>query len=426
MKRRLKLLFAAQTERYVARLFRDHPNLKLVAVGGSVGKTSTKLAIAAVLSQKYRVQHHEGNYNDLISVPLAILGLPVPALYNPLAWFKTWRRAGRVAKSDYPYDVVLVELGTDQPGDMPAFMKHLRPDIGVLTATTPEHMEMFKTEAAVIAEELALAYGSQVAIINSDDEGLKAHRTKLGQRVVTFGSAGEVHFEGHDRTSRGTWDTTLYFGNQFITKVATKVIAHHSFYALAAAAAVGRELGLSAEQIAHGLAAFRPVPGRMNPLIGLNDSLIIDDSYNASPDAVVAALQALGSIGAGRKIAVLGSMNELGEYSKEGHERVGSACGKLDLLVTVGSDAANYLVPAAQAAGLKAGQIKSFQTPYQAGNYLKSLIKSGDTVLIKGSQNRVFTEEAAALLLADPADRSKLVRQTPNWLKIKHEQFPDG
>ncbi|HSX14692.1 MAG TPA: UDP-N-acetylmuramoyl-tripeptide--D-alanyl-D-alanine ligase [Candidatus Saccharimonadales bacterium] len=424
MKRSFKLLFASVLEGYVRRLRQANPELKLVAVGGSVGKTSTKLAIASVLKQKFRVNHHEGNYNDPISVPLSILGLEVPALYNPLAWLATFKAARRVVRTDYNYDVALVELGTDQPGDIPAFMKFLKPDVGVVTATVPEHMLQFKTKQAVIDEEFGLARGSKVAVINGDDEGLKMRQSELKQKVITYGQSGAVHFTLTSISQNHTLSGQLDLGQKVIN-VETNVVAEHSLYALMAAAAVGQELGLSQTEIASGLADFKPVAGRMNLLNGVNNSLIIDDSYNASPDAVVAALAALAKIATGRKIAVLGSMNELGDYAREGHELVGAACGQLDLLITIGRQAQDILVPAAVKAGLKAGQIKSFMSPYAAGKYLKPLIQPGDTILVKGSQNGVFSEEAAAQVLRNLADRSKLVRQTAQWQATKKEQFED-
>lgn len=415
-------MIAGQLQRLVQALERRNPQLRIVAVGGSVGKTSTKLAIAATLAQKYTVNHHEGNYNDPISVPLSIMNLPVPALYNPFAWLFTFYKANKIVRAPYRWEIIVVELGTDQPGDIPHFMKYLSPDIGVVTATTPEHMEMFKIPEAVIEEEFGLALGSKIAVINGDDAGIRSRIKELPHKVVTYGESGAVHFGDQTVRLDGGISATLHLGEQTIS-VKTNVIAQHSLYALAAAAAVGQELGLSAKQIATGITNFHPVAGRMNPLPGVNDSLIIDDSYNASPDAVVAALETLQQTAQGRAIAILGSMNELGDYARTGHELVGAACGDLDLLVTIGRDAQNLLVPAAKKAGLKSEQIQSFLSPYQAGEFVKGLVRTGDTILVKGSQNGVFSEEAAGKLLRNDSDRSKLVRQSPDWMAKKEAQF---
>jgi UDP-N-acetylmuramoyl-tripeptide--D-alanyl-D-alanine ligase len=124
----------------VKRLYKKN-NIKVVGVVGSIGKTSTKLAIARVLSAKYKVRYQDGNYNDLVTVPLIFFGEPEPSLYNPLAWLATFWRNQRQVNKSYPYDVVVVELGSDTSGLISEFRAYLRLDIAVITAITPEHME---------------------------------------------------------------------------------------------------------------------------------------------------------------------------------------------------------------------------------------------------------------------------------------------
>jgi UDP-N-acetylmuramoyl-tripeptide--D-alanyl-D-alanine ligase len=164
----------------------------------------------------------------------------------------------------------------------------------------------------------------------------------------------------------------------------------------------------------------------MHSLPGLNGSTIIDDTYNSSPDAVVAALGTLAHMPVtGRRIALLGSMNELGDESPRYHREVGAAAAGMDMLVTVGDMANTHLGPAAVAAGLDPTRFRSAQSPYAAADYLALILQPGDVVLAKGSQNRVFAEEAVKYLLADPADRVHLVRQSKSWLKAKARQFSD-
>jgi UDP-N-acetylmuramoyl-tripeptide--D-alanyl-D-alanine ligase len=160
----------------------------------------------------------------------------------------------------------------------------------------------------------------------------------------------------------------------------------------------------------------------MRRLVGINNSTIIDDTYNASPEAVSAALKTLYRLDAPQKIAVLGNMNELGKFSAEAHRQIGEQCDpkQLDLVVTIGPDANKYLAPAAEKKGCKVG---TFSDPYQAGEFVKLQIKPGALVLVKGSQNKVFAEEAVKTLLADPVDASKLVRQSRYWMKIKAKNF---
>jgi UDP-N-acetylmuramoyl-tripeptide--D-alanyl-D-alanine ligase len=136
-----------------------------------------------------------------------------------------------------------------------------------------------------------------------------------------------------------------------------------------------------------------------------------------------AALETLYRVRAPQKIAVLGNMNELGGYSQIEHEKIGNYCDahEIDLLITIGPDANKYLAPAARAKGC---EVKSFKDPYSIAEFLRPLVKEDSVILVKGSQNKVFAEETVKLLLADPADANKLVRQSKQWLKIKQKAFP--
>jgi UDP-N-acetylmuramoyl-tripeptide--D-alanyl-D-alanine ligase len=163
----------------------------------------------------------------------------------------------------------------------------------------------------------------------------------------------------------------------------------------------------------------------MQRLKGIKDSLILDESYNASPDAVMAALDSLYQMQAPQKIALLGNMNELGDLSKQAHIDVGEYCEakQLDLVVTLGPDANKYLAPAAEAKGC---QVKIFTHPSKAGQFIRDQIKTGATILVKGSQNTVYAEEAIKELLADPGDAKLLVRQSKDWLLKKEASFKNS
>jgi UDP-N-acetylmuramoyl-tripeptide--D-alanyl-D-alanine ligase len=162
----------------------------------------------------------------------------------------------------------------------------------------------------------------------------------------------------------------------------------------------------------------------MNMLKGLNGSKIIDDSYNASLETVIAGLDTIDQL-SGRKIAVLGSMNELGSHSIKSHREVGEKAAKVvDLLVTIGTPAEEHLASSAAQAGLSQEAIKVFRTPYEAGHYLKPIVKKGDIVLVKGSQDGVYSEETARILLDPSIDASAvLVRQSATWKKRKKKAF---
>jgi UDP-N-acetylmuramoyl-tripeptide--D-alanyl-D-alanine ligase len=181
-------------------------------------------------------------------------------------------------------------------------------------------------------------------------------------------------------------------------------------------------MGLGQQEVIDGLSAIRPVNGRMNILRGLLDSTIIDDTYNSSPAAAVAALQTLYLFPSKQKIAVLGSMNELGEFSQKAHEEVGAVCDPtlLDWVVTIGNDAEKFLAPAAAKRGC---QIRSFKSPYEAGAFVHSVLHPKATILAKGSQNGVFAEEALKILLHSTEEESQLVRQSSDWIARKEAMF---
>lgn len=404
----------------VRRLIKAH-RPKIVAVTGSVGKTSTKSAIAHVLSGKYRVLAHKGNYNSAIGLPLAIFKHSTPGwLANPFAWISIIFRNEGAIRSVPEYDVWVLEMGAERKGEIAKFLEYIHPDIGVVTAIKGVHMDegQFGSLDEILSEKWQLAAKSKTSLANCEDAVLKKQKSDL-----TYGvDSGDYHF------ANLAFDETGFKGKLKVrakdTVVSGGIIARHSLYALAAAAGVGDQFEMTPGEIAAQIASFEPAHGRMNILAGKHGTLIIDDSYNSHPDTAAAALETLYSLTAkGRKIGIIGSMNELGQSSEAGHEYVGENCAKLDLLVTVGDKARDLIVPAAQKAGLSHTKIRSFDNPYRAGEFVLANLRSGDIVLAKGSQNGVFTEEAVKQLLANKEDASKLVRQSPEWLERKKRSF---
>jgi UDP-N-acetylmuramyl pentapeptide synthase len=195
----------------------------------------------------------------------------------------------------------------------------------------------------------------------------------------------------------------------------------------AAAFAAGDLMGLTHGEITAGLKKLRAVPGRMNILAGIEGTTILDDTYNSSPASVRASLELLTAWPvAGRRIAILGSMNELGSDGPKYHTEAGVLASGVDLLVTVGDLANRYLAPAAIHAGLDPSMSITAASPYAAGQHLKLLVRPDDVILAKGSQNGVFCEEAIKILLGNPEDAAQLVRQSPAWKKSKARQFSDA
>lgn len=411
---------------YVRRYFVAHPEVKLVAVAGSVGKTSAKMAIATVLAQRFRVRLHEGNHNTDISTQLAILGIEYPGkLKSITGWVKIFRAARKRIKQPTDTDIIVQELGIGRVGEMATFASYLRPDIGVITAVTPEHMEFFGTIEAVAQEELSLANFSKIAIINRDDIDGRFADFLTNPAIDTYGTtaAAEYRFEIQNFSLTDGYSVNFIapeFPEQTLATI--HLVGEHSLRPAMAAATVAIKLGMTSQDIATGLALIRPVPGRMNPLRGQDESMIIDDTYNSSPAAASAAIQTLYSIEAPQRIAILGSMNELGTSSAEEHKRIGELCdpNMLSWVITIGSEAEQYLAPAARGRGC---QVKSFASALDAGSFVHSVLEKDAVVLAKGSQGGIYAEEAVAVLLHETHDDHELVRQSAAWRTEKDRFF---
>lgn len=413
-------------ERFVQSYFAKHPEVKLVVVAGSVGKTSTKMAIGTVLAQRYRVRLHEGNHNTSFSAPLAILGIEYPENVKSIkAWRAVFKAAQQRIAQPADVDVIVQELGVDHPGDMALFAKYLKPDIAVITGVTPEHMEFFGTIEAVAQEELAAANFSKIAIINRDDIEGRFAEFLQNAAVDTYGTtaAAEYRFEVEDFDIKNGYKGKL-IGLEFKEPVDANihVLGEHALRPAIGAAAVGAKLGMLPMDVAKGLAAVHPVAGRMNLLRGIEESMIIDDSYNSSPAAATAALQTLYSIDTPQRIAILGSMNELGATSADAHKALGELCDPslLAWVITIGQEAETHLAPAAKSKGC---QVKSFQSAIEAGAFARSVIEPSAAVLVKGSQGNIYAEEAVKLLLHETHEDRELVRQSPKWLETKRAFF---
>lgn len=406
------------------RRLREKHSFRIVGVVGSIGKTSTKRAIAETLGSELRVRYQAGNYNDLASVPLVFFGHNLPSLFNPFAWLRVFIINERILAAPYPFDVVVVELGTDGPGQIASFVKYIELDLAVVTSIAPEHMEYFTDLDAVASEELSVANYAKKLIMNADLVDQK-YLSEI-DNPITYSIRKAADYRGKSGLfSKGTSDISVTKHNKTIALGRLPIFSEAQIYSAVAASAVWHEIGLEPKGLVSALGAITPVPGRMQLLQGIKGSTIIDDSYNASPEAVTAALDTLYKLPASHKIALLGNMNELGSYSKDAHVFVGEYCNpkEIDELITIGPDANAYLADTAQKQGCR---VSSFDSPYAAGEYLRSVVQKDSLILVKGSQNRVFVEEAIKSILENANDASKLVRQSDDWTAIKQAQFTDA
>lgn len=410
-------------------LARHHP--KVVAVAGSVGKTTTRRAVAAVLRRSFRTRESHKNFNNELGVPLSIFGEQVSGGQNPWTWLGIIGRAAWLAYGpkigDYPA-VLVLEMATDHPGDLAYLTKLARPDVAVVTAISEEHTEFLGDLDGVAKEEgtVVEALSPQgVAILNADDPRVMAMKSRTQARVITFGFAesADVRASGaHLESALGSYFLRfdLAMADATYPVNVSGVIGNGNVSASAAAAATGLALGIEPNLIPYGLAEFQPPPGRLRVIPSIKGTTLIDDTYNSSPQAAELALETLAEFPVAegtRRYAALGDMLELGNLTEESHRRVGECAAKVgvDVLIGVGPLSIETC-RAAVASGMSQDRVFHVANAAEAGRFLQERINTGDLILIKGSQG-VRMEKVTKELMAEPERAAELlVRQTPDWL----------
>ncbi|HEY4483174.1 MAG TPA: UDP-N-acetylmuramoyl-tripeptide--D-alanyl-D-alanine ligase [Candidatus Paceibacterota bacterium] len=417
-----------------ARLMLSRHKTHIIGVTGSVGKTSTKDAIAAALSTSLAVRKNEKSYNSEFGVPLTILNLK-SAWSSPFGWLINiiiglWR-----ACTDYlpTSSYFVLEVGADHPGDIGRLVKWLKPVMGVVTgfgSEVPVHVEFFPSIESLVAEKGKLLESlpeDGVAFINRDDARSWDMRSLTRARVVSFGTSADSMTKA-DGVRISYDEGGKPKGTSFRVDIAGKSIpvrlcgalGKGHMYAALAALAVANELEVNLLNAVAALEAHRTPPGRLRVLAGINGSTLIDDTYNSSPAAVKIALDTLHELEVtGRKIAVLGDMMELGQYSEQEHRKVGSWLpGVVDVLMCVG-ERSKWIGDEAQKDGFKKESIYYFADSVATGQFLVSDfgIRASDLILLKASQS-IRLERATEMLLAEPSRSSELlVRQDKEWKK---------
>lgn len=403
MRKILKLILKILAKRVINRY-----QPVVIGITGSVGKTFAKEAIYYVLSRKFWVLKNEENFNNEIGVPMAVLGFD-PARsaigYRLLAISKAiWLAYGFGQK--YP-KVLVLELAADRPGDIQYLVDIVRPKIGVVTAIgeVPVHVKFYASPQAVAREKSKLIEqlpSDGLALLNYDDQTVLDIKRETKAKTVTFGFSNLAdiwisdtsYFTADDNQNVGGLSFKINHGGIFVPAKINNLIGIHQLYGVLAAVAVGLHFGMNLVDISGALESVEPPIHRMNLLLGVKNTAIIDDSYNASPLSVHAALDTLRDFAmaknslsgmAGRKVAVLGDMRELGKYEIEAHRAIGNLVGeRANILVTVGA-AAKFIADSA-ANQIKPDSIFSFNTSDEAKTKVQEIIREGDVVLVKGSR----------------------------------------
>ncbi len=406
----------------------------IVAVTGSVGKSSTKEAIFSVLSGFKKTRRNAGNFNGELGLPLTILGewtlhdLRVIARdscnVSPLSKGVFFARAicGAMTRlllprklvgffGGYP-EVLVLEYAADKPGDIKYLLEIAKPHIGVLTAVgdIPVHVEFYDSPEAVLREKgrvIEALAASGLAVLNGDEERVAQCEEKTRATPMTFGFGEQcdvriIDFENKldmiDGMLRPIGITfKLGYDKSFVPVRMSGTLGRTQAYAAAAAAAVGMAFSLNLVQIAEAL-TYHQVPNqRMRFLAGVHRSTIIDDSYNASPLSLRSAIETVAAIKAKRKVAIIGDMKELGEWSRQAHREIGELAGKtFDVLIAVGPEAKVYAEIALKQRFSKKNVVH-VQKIEEVLPQLRDVIKEGDIVLIKASHSIGLSKAVAVL-----------------------------
>ena len=398
----------------------------VIAVGGSVGKTSTKLALAELLATEKNVSYMDDSYNNGLGLYLSVFNQKVPTnALSPLGWAKVLGRSLIKFAKAGP-DILILEYGIDHPGDMDDMVNFIRPDIGFLTAVTPEHMEYMKTIDMVGEEEVKiLSSAKQFGVVNSIDVEAR-FLGSLTTPIYHYGDASsEASYIVHSWTNKGAV-VDFQLEELQLNEVLVHFISEPLIRQLTGAALLAKKLGVSPKGIRRGLETLQPAASRMRLFEGKQESVIIDDTTNFSPNAGIEALRSLKRLEANRHIAILGNMHELGDYADQGFKEVANEFDGLDMIVLVGDISVEHFLPLATAQGFKRDETL-FICPDapSAGIFLRDQLQQNDAVLVKGPFGGYYLEEAVKKLLNNPADSKHLTRQSDFWQRKKRQQFGD-
>lgn len=406
--------------------FARNPGIKLVAVTGSAGKTSTKIAIATILSQQYTLQLREEAPETKADVFLQIMGVTLPDDNSRSKWKRVIEAVEQRVNNPHPeVQVIVQEFNPKAPGDNEWFKQYLLPDITVVSAVTDGRMQVEHSVEEVAGEMIALANNSKTAMVNRDDVEGRFASFLINPFVTTYGmdQIAEYYFDKHHfEIGVGNHGKIISPENPDGLPIVVNKLGDHNIRPAVVAAAVGYKMGVTEQNITVGISKLHSVAGRMNVLKGGKGSWLIDDSYSSSPATALAALQTLYSLEAPQRIAVFGNMNGLRGVHEQAHRQLGGYCNieMLDWVVTVGGRANLFLAPEARKNGC---QVKECVDAIEAGTFVREKLQEGGIALFKGSSGGVWLEEAVKLNLLLASDSAQLVRQEPEWLEKKQAFF---
>lgn len=405
-----------------ARFVLQKTDIPVVGITGSTGKTSTREAVSAVLERRYHVFHNPANYNGRFGLPVAL---------------------GRLTRE---HQVAVLEMACDSFDEIAHLSELTRPETGIVTAVNHAHLaylgslETIAQEKGSLVEALPPADKDGLAILNFDDPWVRGMAKRTKAHTITFGFSPDADLVASHASPNCEGTTMLvhlagpqgtgFYGYPARDEIRIGVLGRHHAYTALAAIAVGIAYHIPWEEILAALESLLPMPGRLNPLPGQNDSMILDDSYSASPASMLAGLQTLDDLAncerpyrVCRRIAILGDMGQLGSYEREGHREMGQAAAAYtDLLITVGERAEQIAQAAQEENEPPAEGVIITYSPAEAARHLDGQLGPDDIVLVKGDVEARLERAARALLSAPEQDGMRLPRADAVWEQVRVSQ----
>ncbi len=442
MRDKLKKLLLSLLTRVSRRILSKY-NPKVIGITGSYGKTSAREAIFAVLNRELEetVRMTRGELNGEWGFHIAVIGSDNPK-GSVLRWAGVLFKGIDLLVFSKPYpDVLLIEMAADRPGDIEYMVGIVKPDIVVMTGIGATHLEFFGSVENVAKEKFKLITGMKdggTVLYNSDDKFLSEFISTVNvSRKIGFGisknadiRAEQIRFELLDLPDEKSTATSqshiggvgfkVSINDREIQAYVSNVVGKSHVSAALSAIAIAVEFGIPMEIAVQNLKSFKVAPGRMRLISGVKNTIIIDDSYNSSPDAAILALETLVGLSvSGVTWAVMGEMMELGDASETSHIGVGKRVAELEIdhLITVGSPA-HFIAHGARESGMSPDRIFEFDNKESAGRFLQSRIKQGDLILVKASRGlRQETpgtrfEKIVKEIMADPKQADSILVAT--------------
>ncbi|MDQ2086881.1 UDP-N-acetylmuramoyl-tripeptide--D-alanyl-D-alanine ligase [Herbivorax sp. ANBcel31] len=359
--------------RLIAAFYRLKFNIPFIGITGSVGKTSTKEMVSGVLGKGFNVLKNKGNFNNEIGVPLTVFRL------------------------NSSHEAAVIEMGMSGLGEISRLTSIVKPDIAIITNVGVCHIEKLGSKKNILRAKMEILDGLNskgLVILNGDDKLLFGLKGLLKFKTVFYGFEDGLEYQAYNVKSLGEKGSVFEIEiNKKEYEVKVPVPGLHNIYNALASIAAGIELGISEEDIVKGIEEFSSTKMRLD-IIDNDGVKIVNDAYNASPESVEAALTVLKDISSNnRTIAVLGDMYELGEISYDAHIHIGKFAAKLEInyIIAVGNNAEN-IYSGAILAGADSNKVLKFKDNNEAARFLKSFVKKGDVVLVKGSRGMKMEE----------------------------------